>query len=260
MIGSIQTPAAHPVRFGGAGAAVVPQANAFLRNFDFEQVGKSTVRQNMLMYSLVIASRLMAAAKRGHEAGSYNEVREHALRDILGWTFWFFAAGQVQRLFLRFFPAKYRDVVVQTPYQMDKTAQGFWPRLRERLRWETNFLVRGKIPSAEQLEQRMGQFRKELRASAGDLGKEAVEAAERDAAKYFKRLSKLRNLASFTGISMAIALLGIGIPWINILVTRKNVAERQKQNGAADQSPAIPPQSAGFPSGAFHQPYYPSYL
>lgn len=260
MVRAIQRATAPPVRFGGTAASVVPEANAFLRTFDFEQVGKSTVRQNMLMYSLVIASRLIAAAKRGHEAGSYNEVREHALRDILGWTFWFFAAGQVQRLFLRFFPAKYRDVVVQNPYRMDKTAQGVWPRLKERFKWEFNFLVRGKIPTAEQLEQRMEQFGKELKKSAEGLGKDAVEAAEKDAAKYFRRISKLRNLASFTGISMAIALLGIGIPWLNILVTRKNVAERQKQSGAPAPQPAMQQPAPAAPGGFASQPYYPSYL
>jgi hypothetical protein len=249
-----------PVRFQWVTLTPGSSSSAFLRIFDFEQAGKSTLRQNMLMYSLVILSRLFAAAARAKETGSYNEVREHALRDLLGWTFWFFAASQVQRLFLRAFPAKYRDVLVHTPYEK-KPAATSWGKLGERLKWEFNFLARGQTPTARQLEQRMEQFLKETREAARGLGDDAVKMAEKDAMKYFGRLAKLRNLASFTGITMAIALLGVGINLVNIAMTRNNVQKRGTSETAKQPvQPAYGLQPEPRRANAFNAPYYPGYL
>ncbi len=223
-----------PVRFRGA-VAPRASANAFLRTFDFNELGRSTVKQNMFLYGGVILSRLIASAVRGHEIDSYNEVREHALRDLLGWTFWFMAVDPIKRTYLRCFaPKQYRNALVSNPYKAPaKPPETLWGQFAERVKKECSFIFKGGMPTAQQLDNRMTQMLKRAREASKELGDEAVKLAEDDVKKSFNKLARFRSFASGVGIVSAIGLLGIGIPLINIITTRRNVAEREaKKHGA----------------------------
>ncbi len=219
-----------PVRFRGVGTPPRTSANAFLRTFDFNELGRSTIKQNMLLYVGIIASRLVASAERGKEIDSYNEFREHALRDILGWTFWFLAVDPVKRTYLRFAPEKYREMLVNNPYKAPiQPVEGLWENFVERTRREASFIFKGGIPTAEQLENRKSQILKQTSEAVKDLGEETLKDAKADVEKLFHKLARYRSFASGFGIVSAIALLGVGIPIINILTTRQKVLDRETE-------------------------------
>lgn len=133
-----------PLRFRGN-----PLFNAFAE-FDFVEVGKSSIRHNQVVYGICIVSRLIAAASR-----SWNEVREHAIRDLMGWTFWFYATPMLHRFLLKgFAPKDVKDLVIHTRPQPD--ASGVMGKLKL-LNWYVNPLARWEIPTTVQLEQRLSQ-------------------------------------------------------------------------------------------------------
>ncbi len=248
-----------PVRFRGAGTfAPRSSTSAFLRTFDFDELGRSTVKQNMLLYAGVILSRLGASAVRGQEIDSYNEVREHAVRDLFGWLFWFLAVDPIKRTYLRFAPEEYRDLLVHNPYQEPlKSREGLWTSWKERVKKEASFIFKGGMPTAEQLDNRKTQMMKKVREAAGGWGDEAVKVAEGDVEKVFHKLTRFRSFASGIGIVLAIALLGVGIPLINILTTQKNVAERETERESEKQGDRPNPWGS-LPSG-FPDPVQPPF-
>lgn len=231
--------------------------NAFLRTFDYVTPGQSAVVQNMALYGLVIASRIGAAAWRGQQIDSYNEVREHVVRDSFGFVFWFFAMERLKRLLLRLSASDLRRDLLHLPpgtatHEAAPVGTG-WP---SRLRREFDMVFRSAIPDAAQLQERQTQLLSRLQQTADDLG---LSVAERDQAmgavrSRFARLTRTMNLASFFGMVGAIALLGLAIPMLNIVMTRNNV----KKRGLGSPTPVRPaysPSPASFMGGASSGPY-----
>ncbi|MBY0404858.1 MAG: hypothetical protein K2X66_13240 [Cyanobacteria bacterium] len=188
-----------------------------LSEFDFTEAGKSTMRHNQLIYASCIVSRVLAASTR-----SWNEVREHALRDILGWTFWFYATPMIQRGFLKVFaPKDIKPMVIQNYPKPEGT--GLWATLK-RINWHINPLSRWNIPSSAQIEERMHQALGLLKKDSEGMAPEVLKKSEELIQKTFGKAKQFRNYSSAFGLVVAIALLGIGIPMLNVLMTRRNVA------------------------------------
>jgi len=199
-------------------------SRGFRHIFDFNKPGIAMVKQNMLIYSIVICSRVAAAYQRGLASGSFEEVREHAVRDSLGLTFWFFAGTFMQRVALRLIPKQYRDALVFNPYMESKTTQRLatktdgWSKFQNKLRQELSFLFKGEVVSAKQAQQR-GEL----------IFKHFAESGIKTPKKLERYLRNLRNISNFIwlfGLLITIGLLGIGINFINIAITRKNVAKK----------------------------------
>ncbi len=128
-----------------------------LSSFDFIEAGKSTVLHNQMIYGSCIASRLVAAASR-----SGNEVWEHAVRDVMGWGFWFYATPMLHRILLKSFaPKDIKDLVIQK--NQPPTATGVLGKLKW-LNWQINPLSRWNISTTNQLNQRLEQSLTMLRS------------------------------------------------------------------------------------------------
>jgi hypothetical protein len=197
----------------------VPQFQGAFQNFanalDFEDMAASSFRHSQFIYTACILSRMIAARDR-----SWNEVREHGVRDILGWTFWFYAIPMVHRLFLAgFAPEDVKPVLLKANERPSgEAAKGIMGWLRK-ANWTINPLARWSVPSGNQIKERGKQLIHKLI----EIGAESheIQAAE----KLLEKQSRWRSYASAMGLGIAFALLGIGINWLNIQITRKNVAE-----------------------------------
>ncbi len=234
-------------------------SRAFLHSLDFDKPGFSTVPQNMVIYGLVILSRIAAAFQRGVEAGSFEEVREHAVRDTLGFSFWFFASPAIQRIVLRAMPKKYRDAIVVNPYNGTKTAKDLsqktdgWSKFQHKIRREFSFLFKGHISTQEQITQRGEQI-------FNDLNKGISADKTKKLQKYLNNARHIKNGVFAFGLLNAIALLGVGINLINIAVTRKHVAMRQAKADKVEQKQTMStqsPQTSKPVSVKRVSPYYP---
>ncbi len=201
-----------------------PQAGTFLKLFDYERLPHSAVNQIKLIYGLVIISRIRAALSRG----SWNEAREHATRDIMGWTFWFYAMPAVQRMFVKALvgmPKEYREALLHHPDGVKPTTGAL-----KKLGWHLKSLFNSEMPSAIQIEARCEQALNliDTQAKTGRWKQTAVDGAKKQVNDYFHKLKNYRNFASFTGLVGAIALLGFGVVLFNIYMTRKNLSASQK--------------------------------
>lgn len=196
-----------------------------LKRLDFKDLGQATLDQIKLIYGLCILSRIYNAAQR-----SKNEVREVAIRDSLGFGFWFFATPMIQRLFLKTLPPKpYRDALVQATPNPTK-AQGFRDALSlsttDKLRyanWRLNPISHYTIPSSKQVNDQMAQALNSLERAGYRPGSITMGKLE----THYKHLLKWRNLATGAGTLITIALLGVGINMYNIYLTNKNRAAGQ---------------------------------
>ena len=89
-------------QFGGALSAAPVKAGRLLEKLDFTAVGASPVAQIGVIFSSLIAWRLLAANERRRASVSkrWNELRENLMRDLLGFAFWFLGVPVLQRLYL----------------------------------------------------------------------------------------------------------------------------------------------------------------
>jgi hypothetical protein len=206
--------------FGGKS----PQFAGVFSEFDFIDIGKSTMRHNQLIYGVCIVSRLLAASKR-----SWNEVREHAFRDLFGWAFWFYATPMILRGFLKALaPKDVQDVVIR---RIPKPEQG---GMLKKLNWWINPLVNTEIATTEQIKERLSQAIHQLKETAVKSPELAGKAATAEKAleALMGKARVWRNGASGFSIVLAIALLGISIPLFNIMMTKRNVEAGHSGNGS----------------------------
>ena len=225
-----------PVRFGGAPLGTTLPKQSFgqrlLQHFDYREFGVSHVNQIQIIYASCILWRLLAANERRKASPnkSWNEIRESALRDSIGYAFWFFGTPLLQRAYLKLATRNNPDLekaLIQRNPNIDKGTGRF--NFLNKL----NPLTSLNIPTSEQVKDQMAQALHDLKKSGVDV----KDAAYQNREKYYKELMKHRNLATAVGLGSTILLLGIGINFINFYMTSKNVARRN----AAKHKPSFPP-------------------
>ncbi len=215
--------AAHSaVQFGSAAPTglkqVPPKISKALQYFDFRDLGFSHVGQIQLVYAGCILWRLIAANERrkASPSQSWNEIRESALRDSVGYAFWFFGTPTLQRLYLKVFPSKEMEKALIQPTRNNET--GAWATLKK---W--NPISGYAIPTSEQVRDMKTQAIARLKTAEIEKSSENFQRVE----KYYKRLLHHRNIATGMGLLSTIGLLGIGINYLNFYLTQKNVKERE---------------------------------
>ncbi len=222
-------PPANQPRFGYTAAPFA------LKILDFHTLGASTVAQNKLIYAAVIASRLW-------KSRSWNEVRENASRDVLGWYSWFMGSPLMQTaLVCGLVSPKIRDLMVT---RLNQDAP-----IIKKLGW--TFLNPSKlwlITSDVQLHQRKEQMIRAIQRHPGlqknGVGQKMISQIE----KRFNKAIFNRSLVSFAGLMFTFLMLGVGINLINIALTKS--ALRKKQHSNPQNS--FPPSFSGYSK----QPYY----
>ncbi len=224
-----------PPRFGGMAGNAHSFGERMLRHFDFREAGVSHVNQIQIIYASCILWRLIAANERRKASPnkSWNEIRESALRDSLGYAFWFFGTPLLQRAYLQMAtrnnPALRKALIQRNPDARDfSTLKGMLKAI--------NPLTSLNIPTSEQVKDQMEQALHDLRQTGARPTDKAFLTTE----QYYKELMKHRNLATGLGLGCTILLLGIGINFLNFYLTQKNV-ERRNAAQHKPMFPSLPP-------------------
>lgn len=256
--------------------AIQPQfgslGSTMMRAFDYPVARMTPLRHAQFIYAVIIVSRCVAALQR-----SYNEFREHATRDILGWATWFYLSHMWQRVLLgkllpllsKEYATVYKPLLVK---EVTTLPQGTGLKASiQRLNWRLhNPLYRIEITSAEQLRDRKKQMLdhlwKKLQQQVEEkaLPNTAREAIQQQTEALFKesyvpvhnlleRAWQWRQVAKFTGFAMVFAVLGIGINYLNMYLTNKNV--KAGKVGLNREATATPPQ----PGIQYPRSYPPSF-
>lgn len=187
---------------------------------DFSELGKSAVRHNQIIYAAVIASRIIFAR-------SNNERMENARRDIPGWYFWFMGSPLMQAGIVRMCMPKAYQQLILTPTQEKATflRKMLWLFVNPKRIWH--------IASDKQIYQRKEQIISDIINTAqkvkGKLPKSAINEINR-INKMFTKTMQLRGLVSFIGFMFTVLTLGVGINFINMAFTRKNINKEKYQH------------------------------
>lgn len=198
-------------------------------------MGVSHVNQIQIIYASCILWRLVAANERRKASPnkSWNEIRESALRDSVGYAFWFFGTPLLQRAYLQMAtqhnPDLKKALIQRNPGANDfTTIKGMLKAI--------NPLTSLNIPTSEQVKDQMQQALHDLKQA----GNKPTDKAYLTTEQFYKELMKHRNLATAVGLGSTILLLGLGINFLNFYLTQKNV-ERRKAAKHKPVFPAIPP-------------------
>ncbi len=238
------TPAAN--RLGGVAAKPLPKllkVNGFVKKLDYQKLLTTPRGQSHFIYVAMILSRLVAAGVRGAQIDNYREVYEHALRDTIGFTMFFFGSNFLLRFFTKaIFPNTWNQLM--TAPQADTIKRPFMGKaigdsgsrvakvVRGVRRWKYA-LVNSDLLSSSQVKELGDKRLAQLRAG-GHVSTAKIE----NLAKEFKRMVTKRNAMSTLGLVVNIALLGIGIPLLNIVMT-KNSVKAHKGGTGKDAFPQI---------------------
>lgn len=233
------------VQFAGAESGPIkqflpPKIGKHLKHFDFREVGASPVNQIQLIYAACILWRLLAANERrkASPTKSWNEIRESALRDSVGYAFWFFGTPTLQRLYLATVPKEYQKALIQeSPGRVAKSPANGWQHMKEMMR-KWNPITGYAIPTSEQVKDLKAQAINDLKALKLPTSHENFQKVD----NYYKKLLTHRNMATGIGLLSTIGLLGIGINYLNFYLTRKNMERRAKALQKPDFpiAPALP--------------------
>jgi len=194
-----------------------PATSKVLKAFDFHNLGDTSLRQVQFIYGAVIASRIASSR-------SVNEAIETVTRDPLAWVSWFYAMPILQRQFLKYVaPKNLRDGLIAVKPKPVGTGPMSWLKKLNYM----NPLMRYDIPTRGQIIDRKAQFLDKLvRQGSG----EATEAYAK-ASKYFDGVLKWRNFSTGLAMGLTILILGVGIKYINIAVTRARMGATQQAPG-----------------------------
>lgn len=203
-------------KFSGAEALATkytaPQIRKFTKAADFRNLGETTVNMIKLMYGMVIASRIVAAGTR-----SWNEMREAATRDIMGYSFWLFLVPILQRatILLGQKDTDYKNALLRKTAQ--PTGEGLKASIKK-LMWH-NPTVKYQITSSQEIKDWTAQTMKYLERQGHSKDSEAVQKAT----QYFEKLLAKRRVVTGVGFAITIGVIGIGINLFNMYMTEKAV-------------------------------------
>ena len=216
---SIPTAVPAPVRFGGTS-----NYQKVLNQLDFREMGTSFVNQIKVVYAMCIGWRLIAANERRKDSPlkSWNEVRENALRDSMGFAFWFFATPLLQRGVLWGITKKYDPSIGEALYQKNETLANEKGLLGKLKAWNPLYSV--NIPTSEQVHNQKEQALHHLKKKGFLTSDSAYHTTE----AFYKKLLMYRNVATAMGLLNTIALIGIGINLFNFYLTNKNMECRKQ--------------------------------
>jgi len=222
----------YAVQFGGENP--LPTIGRLARFLDVDQLVNTTLNHAKLNYGIVILSRVPASISRSVKTGSWNEPREHITRDLPGWLSWFFVTPFAHRLLMHFaMPKDIRKHVLDHPQGLAKPASGFW----EKTKWHLQTVLLGNLPSRQQLDDRRRQAVALLKANKDKLNITAEQLKQTET--MFERIVRWRSYATFAGILMTSLVLGVGVMYLNIMLTRRKVAKLQRKT-EVDQVPLSP--------------------
>lgn len=179
-----------------------------LNGLDFLGMNSMRVNMSKLIYAAVIGSRMA-------ESRSKNELWEVIRRDSLGWFFWFYGNPLMQTFLTTTLVSKNLQPLLKrgVPKPTDaKTA----------FMWQLNPADRYFLTTDTQLHQRLKHILKGMAEHGED--KALIEATKAN----FKKALQLKALISFIGLAFAMALIGVGTTWLNIMMTRANVLKKKK--------------------------------
>ena len=216
--------------------------NRLIKTIDFKEMGISTIPQMMTIYAFCLMSRMYNASRR-----SKNELREQVTRDSMGYSFWFFGAHILQRVFLKFFaPHPYQQALLEIK---KAPAEGKFLELNTKqklqmLNWHINPLARFTLPSSKQVREQWELARHQIEQAGFHAGSLEFNQVQ----DYYKNLIKWRQFATGLGHLATIGLIGIGINLYNIHITRKKVHAQQLAQMGLQPQPQSNPFWAGTPS------------
>lgn len=250
-----QKPAARfsPQFSGGVNGGVTSGYRKLLNQLDFREMGTSYVNQIKIVYAACIAWRLVAANERRKSSPlkSWNEVRENALRDSMGYMFWFFATPLLQRGILAYFTKKNPEIG-HSLYQMDAEVAKGKGLMGQLKKWNPLYSV--NIPSSEQVNNQKELALHHLKKANIEVTDAAYKATE----AFYKKIFMYRNIATGLGLINTIALIGIGINLLNFHLTRKNMEFRKTamQRPSFPEAPPLPKLPTSVATSTPPQPQY----
>jgi hypothetical protein len=204
--GDMATPTITPTpQFGRAMGA-----GPLLRNFDFTNFAATTVRQSMLIYALIISSRIVWARTN-------NERAEILRRDIPGWYTWFMGKPLLEY------------GIIQLITMNNKTLRGLLSKPAPPDPGILGKLYRTVNPISGMFQTTTLQLKQRQRQIVKAMAKQGLPLKRmRQVESMFRNASNVLMLTSFVSLILTVLALGIGIPQINVWITRANV-EREKK-------------------------------
>ncbi len=188
-----------------------------------------TINQFKFIYGMTIMSRILAARDK-------NEARESAIKDSLGFANWLILGGFVSKLAAKAFN---KGII---NYDEAKHGKGIWKFIQhsvEKTHEEILFPALKKF--GIQTVDKNGKavpFRKLMSELKAVAAKEGASAETQKIVKETLSKLKYKNAAQLLGYLYSGVVLGVGIPKLNIAITKyaeNKKAAKQNPNTAADK-------------------------
>lgn len=186
-----------------------------LKTFDYVNLSTTPMAMSMLIYTWIILTRILFSR-------SDSERRENLRRDPLGWYAWFMGTPLMQGLLIRGLPKDIKPLIFT-----EKTKHLSLPH--KIFNWIVQPTANYHVTSDKQLKQRAEQL---IKLATSDTMKKAIE-------KRFAMATKVRALVYFFSLMFTFATLGIGIQWINIMLTKRDVMKRMNLKKEPDPIDAL---------------------
>jgi hypothetical protein len=210
------------------GASLIPSPLALLAPLQFPIIGSVIDKQSQAIYAVQIGGRI-------GESRELVEAREHATRDVLGASTWFWGVPIFQRLFLMAFaPADIKKVLLldkPAPQALAEGAnwlkQGMHQLAKFNYHVLHNPLARYDLVSLEQLHNRSSDLERLWTKAHAGLESTAKHAMEAPAKEYLTRLLHWRKGAMGLGLAFTLSALGVGINLLNIYITKQQIKREE---------------------------------
>lgn len=187
--------------FGAGVLATIGNPKNLMKNLQFKGLSP-TINQFKFIYGITIMSRFLSARND-------NELKEATFKDVMGFANWLLLGNFVQKLAAQSFDKSL----------IKKSGNGV-------LKWITGSVLKTRD---EVLFDNLGKRAFDAAGNALTY-KEMVKLADNTAKKTLRRLS----IAQVAGYAYSGLVLGIGIPRLNILFTKRRMAKQEAAKKAAE--------------------------
>jgi len=212
-----------------AASSIIPLPIAAMAGLQFPLIGEALTAQSQRIYAVMIGGRVA-------ESREPVEAREHATRDILGSSSWFWGIPIIQRLFLRSFaPQDIQKALLLSrpaprPLPVNTGTLKVFGRQLQQLDYHVlhNPLARYNLVSLQELANRKRDLERIWERTHAHLSTEAKAELEKPALRYLTRLTHWRKSAMGIGLTITLLTMGVGINLLNIWMT-KNQIKREEQ-------------------------------